>query len=332
MTLKRIVLSVAVLASVLFTAFFGRQIIAENGTKISSPRYVGIIKLWHIDGFEGGVGSRKQFLLSAAASWEKTHEGTLVMVISHTPESAKSALHDGVVPDIISYSAGISLPELSELTAEKSFGGGRVGEKTYAVPWCRGGYVLIENPAYKERTKRKDPDTVVSQGEFTLPFVAGIIGGVQLGDFAEKPPTAAYAEFVAGKCRFLLGTQRDIHRLRNRGADFICTPIEGYNDLYQYLSVCVKDPAKITAAKEFTEFLLSEKVQKKLSDIGMFSCFYKIDYTDTALKGIEKAKYEYTVSAFSSQEFIEDLKSLAGEFSEDPEGSFIKIKKLLTLS
>ena len=144
MVLKRLILFAIVSASVLFTAFFGRYLISDGETHLPSSQYAGIIKVWHIDGFEGGVGSRKQFLLSAAASWEKTHEGTLVMVISHTPESVRTALKDGILPDMISYCAGISLPELSELHTEKYFGGGMVAEKTrypsQIVAVCRPQY------------------------------------------------------------------------------------------------------------------------------------------------------------------------------------------------
>ncbi|MBR4762278.1 MAG: hypothetical protein IK086_06545 [Clostridia bacterium] len=331
MALRRIIPFILILSSAVFTAFIGRYGIAAGGIDLSPAEYVGIIKLWHIDTFEGGVGSRKQFLLSVAAAYEKAHKGTLIMVVSHTADSAKTAMEEGVFPDMISYGAGVTLPELSELPAASSFGGGRVGEKTYAAPWCRGGYVLIENPAYKESKKRKDPEAVFSVGRFNDSLTAGALCGKVFNGIAEKAPLAAYVEFVSGRCRFLFGTQRDIHRLKGRGMDHAATVIEEYNDLYQYISVCAKEN-KLAAARGFAEFLLSEKVQKKLSDIGMFSCFYDVEYDDITLKALQNAKFEYTVSAFSSEEFIESLKGLSANFYGGDGGAFIKIKKLLTLS
>ena len=89
MKIFRFIVSVAIVLSLTFTAFIGKDKINEQ-SKITAPsEYKGIISLWQIDGFEGGSGSRKQFLLKVAREFEKKNNGVLVMVINHTFLSAK---------------------------------------------------------------------------------------------------------------------------------------------------------------------------------------------------------------------------------------------------
>ena len=71
MKIFRFIISIIIVLSFVFTVFIGRHKIQEQ-SKITNPaEYKGIISLWQIDGFEGGSGSRKQFLLKVARDFEK---------------------------------------------------------------------------------------------------------------------------------------------------------------------------------------------------------------------------------------------------------------------
>ena len=332
MKIKRGIAFLIIVFCAVFTAVFGRFAIKENGIDVTPPTYRGVIKLWQIDSFEGGTGSRKQFLLSAAAEYEKTADGVLVMVISHTQESAKTAISQGNVPDLISYGAGTYLPPLAGIDVQNYIVAGAVADKVYATPWCRGGYCLIENPAFSENKKKKQFKFTVSESGNSLPLVAAAVSGTEISDFNIKTSLNAYTDFVAGKSKYLLGTQRDINRLLNRGMDFICTPITVYNDLYQYISLTDNDKEKTEYAQGFIDYLMTEKVQKNLYKIGMYSCFYPVEYDNVSMRDMQNARFKYTVPAFSSAELLEELKDLSHKVFNGEEDAFIKIQKLLTLS
>jgi hypothetical protein len=83
----------------------------------------------------------------------------------------------------------------------------------------------------------------------------------------------AYVKFVTGKVKWFLGTQRDVNRLETRGMSVKVTPLERFNDLYQYVSITSSDQIKRYYAEQFINYLVSEQVQKKLNEIGMLSCF-----------------------------------------------------------
>lgn len=331
MKILRVAAACLLAACALLTAFFGRGKIASGGLNQTAPEYKGIITLWHIDSFEGGVGSRRQFLLSASRGFEKENKGVLVMALDYTAESAETAMREGRFPDIISYGAGVNVKNLKPLFSEKSFAAGAYNGETYALPWCRGGYCMIENPEYAAN-KNSEIKLIVSQGETTNPLIAYALSGGRQENFEVLPPMNAYVKFVSGKVKYMIGTQRDVNRLITRGMDFTVRPLNGYNDLYQYVSVTSADETKTAYARRFVEYLLSEKVQKRLSEIGMCSCFYAVKYENPELRELQKADAETRLSAFTAREKIEELKA-AGRLAATGNGEeLIKIKKLLCLS
>ena len=90
-----------------------------------------ILRLWNVDTFEGGVGSRASFLGKAANRFEKKYS-LYIMVTPHTKESAERALRSGDIPDMLS--CGPGLEGVAELAAEVD------GE--YGAAWCIGKYCL----------------------------------------------------------------------------------------------------------------------------------------------------------------------------------------------
>ena len=315
--------------SIVFTAFFGRYKISE-GKEIGTPsEYKGIITMWNVDTFEGGVGSRKQFLLRVARGFEKENDGVLVMVTDHTTNSVKENFKNGLYPDIISYGNGTCIENVVELDKSVAIKGGTVGGKNYAAAWCRGGYVLIANPKLTDNIPDQIDTLLVSQSDYTQPLAALCLEGIVVKEVSVLPPMDAYIKFVEGKTPYFLGTQRDLNRLERRGVEIISRPLQNYNDLYQYLSVTGKDTTKGVYAERFVSYLLSESVQKSLTSIGMLSCKYSVEYDNEHLSNMQKIVDFSTVSAFTPSEMLIKMQELSLRAIKGDEESKIKIKNML---
>lgn len=333
MKIKRIIAAVILVFAVAFTMLFGKNGIANNGLKVSSEEYKGILTVWHVDSFEGGVGSRKQFLLSISRGFEKRYSGVLVMVMDYTPESVEQAIADGKSPDIISYGAGVSVQNLKPLNKTEAVGGAYNGE-IYAYPWARGGYCIIKNPDYSA-DKNASGKLLVSQGEFTNPLTAYALSNktvLNAENIETLSPMEAYVKFTQGKTERFLATQRDIHRLIARGMDFTSEPLDGYNDLYQYVSVMSTDAVKAEYARKFAEYLVSEEVQKQLYRIGLFSCYISVEYDSPDLAAMQKAEINAVLSAFTSKERIKELQTLGTSAATGNGAAISEIKKLISLA
>ncbi len=93
----------------------------------------------------------------------------------------------------------------------------------------------------------------------------------------EQSQYYAYNNFIAGKSTMLLGTQRDIARLEGRVSlgkidEVIYQPIFAQSDLVQFMLLAnINDATKREYAEKFVQYLVSQNVQKKLCDIGMFA-------------------------------------------------------------
>ena len=191
-----------------------------------------VVRVWNIDTFEGGKGSRTAFLKSVARELKGE---AYYLVTSYTLEGALTAFAEGDAPDVLSF--GVGLSEFAErlLPLPYSFAGGELGGKTLAYPWCMGGYYLFSLTDFEG-----DGRTALSVGGENLPAVAARLEGIT-GEETES--VAAYTGFLSGKYRYLLGTQRDVCRLSSEKRD---------------------------ASLAFVEALLSPEVQGRLSQIGMF--------------------------------------------------------------
>lgn len=330
MKILRSLAALIIVAATTFTAFIGRDKITDNGVSVSPAEYKGILTLWHIDTFEGGVGSRKQFLLSVSREFEKKNEGVLVMAMDYTAENAEKAMEEGKFPDLISYGVGVNVKNLQPITekCEKNLPLGGYNGETYALCWCRGGYCVIENPEYKD-TKNSANKLIVSQGAYTNPLVSYALSEKTEQNFEILSPLNAYIKFTAGKSKYLLGTQRDINRLILRGMDFIARPLDGYNDLYQYISVVSTDSVKALYAQKFAAFLVSASVQRKLNKIGMFSAYLSVEYDSPDMALMQKTDAKIALSAFSTKELIGELQERANLAVKGDVGELSKIKKLI---
>jgi ABC-type glycerol-3-phosphate transport system substrate-binding protein len=293
----------------LFTAFIGKDLIAEEQNKTLPLEYKGIITVWQVDSFEGGVGSRKNFLLKIAREYEKKYKGLFIMVMNYTANGVKENLDKGIYPDLISFGGGTEVKGFSEINIATSFGGGKVDGKTYAAAWCRGGYALIYNPNLTDGKDERIENLLVSQGEYNLPLVALIEEGVIANNIEVKKPMDAYIKFVSGKTPYMLGTQRDIMRLNTRGMDAGIIPLTQFNDLVQYAVVTSKEQIKRYYAEKFLEFLLSEKIQSKLCEIGMLSVEKVSKSENDKLNLMQKVEGFSTVSAFTLPEVLREVQT-----------------------
>ena len=244
-----------------------------------------VVRVWNIDTFEGGKGSRTAFLKSVARELQgEAH----YLVTSYTLEGALTAFAEGEAPDVLSF--GVGLSEFAErlLPLPYSFAGGELGGKTLAYPWCMGGYYLFSLTDFEGEGR-----TALSVGGENLPAVAARLEGIT-GEETES--VAAYTGFLSGKYRYLLGTQRDVCRFQARGVSVQARPLTKYCDLYQYIGILSAE--KRDASLAFVEALLSPEVQGRLSQIGMFPL---------------ENNAERTVSVFSSREALGRLAAAARE-------------------
>lgn len=244
-----------------------------------------VVRVWNIDTFEGGKGSRTAFLKSVARELQGE---AYYLVTSYTLEGALTAFAEGEAPDVLSF--GVGLSEFAErlLPLSYFFAGGELGGKTLAYPWCMGGYYLFSLTDFEGEGR-----TALSVGGENLPAVAARLEGIA-GEETES--VAAYTGFLSGKYRYLLGTQRDVCRFQARGAIVQARPLTKYCDLYQYIGILSAEKRDVSLA--FVEALLSPEVQGRLSQIGMFPL---------------ENKAERTVSVFSSREALGRLAAAARE-------------------
>ena len=330
MKIIRIITGLVLVFCILFTCFYGQFKIAES--QDAKPiEYRGVLKMWQIDGFEGGAGSRKQFLLKVARGFERENDGVLIMVSDYTLAGAEENLKNGIYPDLISYSNGLEITGACEICPERETLSGMVGEKSYATAWCRGGYVLISNPQLTDQIYPNTPvdNLLVSQGEYTQPLTALVLEGVEVKSMDVKKPMDAYVKFVLGKTPYFLATQRDLVRLQNRGMNYNAYPLTVFNDLYQYVSVTSNDLIKQVYAQKFVNYLLTEKVQSLLTEIKMFSPHIKVNYQEQSYVDMQSVSARTGISAFNSKEQLKELQRISA-LSLNGESEYInKIKNML---
>ncbi len=325
MKIIRLIMASLIIFCTIFTITIGYKKIGEE--KLKTPKeFKGIITIWQIDGFEGGSGSRKQFLLSVSRDFEKQNEGALVMVINHTLTSAEDSISKGIYPDIISYSNGLDIDKMLPLEGVRCAGGGKVGDKVYATAWCRGGYVLIKN---LDAIDKEQSSLIVSKAQNTQPLLAMLLEGLEFENVEVLSPMDAYTKFTLGKNAYMLGTQRDVVRLTNRCANFSATPLTSFNDLYQYVSLLASDNNKSIIAKRFIDYLLSDKVQQKLNKINMLSPYKNVSFDIEYLNLMQNVSAFSTISAFYPKQILREIEDRSMLALKGDKNALNYVKKML---
>jgi len=306
--------------------------------------YKGILTLWHIENFEGGKNSRESFLQRRALEFNKLNEGVFIQVINMTEEQMLTNLQNGAPFDLISFSLGIGAIIKSYLkvydgkvnVADNFLNGIQTDGNYMGLAYSAGGYVLMayeeilnkagikfedmSNCIFEKSSKVKAEPLSVGFSKYNNPLAAiqSLTGkkGSFRGNIFETTQSEAYTEFVSKNAVFLMGTQRDIFKKLNRESggelDNIRTVfVKDYTDLVQYIGISkYSDVFKQTMARKFIEYLTSDAVQEKLSDIGLFPVNFKSIYTgEKYLEDFELAvKNCKTINVFTSKEELVSLR------------------------
>lgn len=124
--------------------------------------YNGMIEVWNIDSFESGIKSKQSHLEKMAKKFQKRNKGVFVMVRNLTLGECLNSLKNGVSPDIISCSYGVSeilreyfVPfESKDIKIYDNILNAGKGEddKLYGLAWCVGFYALISTKAKIEKS------------------------------------------------------------------------------------------------------------------------------------------------------------------------------------
>jgi len=294
-----------------FTFFFGRHKIGSDYLDKTASAYQGVISVWQIDSFEGGTGSRRVFLMNTASNFEKQNKGTLFMVTNFTIDGAIDAIQQGRWPDIISYGSGLEPQGAIELRFDKNVKYGNIGDKNYAIPWCRGTYVLIVKDGAILPSDKTINEIIVSQGEYTQPLTALYLSGYSAKKVTKYAPQDAFSYFYNGKVQCMIGTQRDVVRLSYKNANATIIPLDSYNDLYQYISVTTKDSQKITACINFVNYLTSEGVQNRVKNLNLFSPYISLQYDSEEWNSMQNLTFAKGVSAFVDRLTLKEMQRLS---------------------
>lgn len=248
-----------------------------------------LITLWSIDSFEGGKGSRAQYLQNAANALFKGRN-CYVVVTSLSAEAARQNISEGNIPDMLSYGAGF-------YGIDKHVNARDFAYKT----WCRGGYCLLALDGSADFSDVNKDNTVINAGRENLTAACALLIGVHGAEVLNS--TSAYVSLINSKFKYLLGTQRDIFRLKTRDVAFKMQPIREFNDLYQNISI-LTDGENYALCLEYVNYLLGRQVN--LNNIGMLAD--GIDIYDDEMAYMQDISFEYTLNGFVGENYFSEIK------------------------
>lgn len=287
-------------------------IIFPKSDKSATNTQVKCLELWHLDMIEGGIGSRISLLKKVANNFSK-NSGVLLSVKSQTPESVSENFSKGIYPDLISYSNGLNLPFERVCEIEK-------GE--YAKCWCKGGYLYIA------RKNQRINGVIISAQEYALTLLAYYIEDIKMPIEIQVDSAKAIYHFYQRKDLALIGTQRDLFRLENKGIEVEVKQIEKFNDLYQYISIIYKDN-NYTTAKSFINYLLYYcKQENALKNIGMLPGEGYNQACNSILKVFLKNNTQYTTYPLLTLEGLKNLQNLCKNYQTNAQSIKNALKRL----
>lgn len=283
--LKR-ALSFVVLAAIIIAAV--AVLVPKSKSAAADKSQMTALTVWQIDSFEGGKGSRAGYLKTVGESFSAS-SGCYLTVTSLTADAARENLERGTIPDMISYGAG-------EYGFESYFTG-----DTPFYSWCNGGYCLLTVDESADFSDVTNENCIINQGNNNFYEVCAVLCGI--GGAESDKATSAYVKLLNGKCKYLLGTQRDIFRLRTRGAAYKFKPVTEFNDLYQNISVTSTQSKKAALSEKFIKYLFEKS--NDISKLGLFSegnALYEDD-----LHVMENLTFEYRLVAPCSKATVDEI-------------------------
>ena len=307
-TVQRIILFIIAIAITLFGFTIGVNKIGEKDFNEDNSSFKGILNLWHVDTFEGGTWSRKQFILSVVRQFEKENPGVLINVRQLTISAINMELEKDL-PDLISYGTGVNLSGMSEISESVS-DACKLNGKTYAVPYLMSGYYIFSHTLI-ENVKLFDKITV-ADSELTSPLTAFYASGYSAKKISVKSPVNAFYDFATNSNEILLGTLRDANRIIAKNISVNVIPLNGYNDLFQYVSVTSKSQIRKAYADKFVKMLISKDVQEKVKELSMLSPYLSL-YNDGLLCECQKISPVTTLSAFTPTNIYKQIKQVVAK-------------------
>lgn len=276
--------------------------------------YQGVIEMWNVECFEGGVGSREAWLINRAAKFEAANKGLFVHVTTLTVEQLESKLEEGQSFDMICFSRGVGSLIKDQLTPYKGSVGaikdnylisGQLEGNVLAVPIYSGAYCLfaraeqlsadrlLAEALSAKYTRKVGKNTVELQPlvcgftPYNSPLSALALSGGKGKAKVDEQITQyqAYEKFVANQTAVtLLGTQRDMYRLSQRESNgridkLAFAPLTGYTDLVQYVAISNSALDKARSCTQFVEYLISDEAQSTVINLSMFSVLDTNFYT-----------------------------------------------------
>ena len=309
--------------------------------------YKGVVEMWNVETFEGGVGSREAWLINRAAYFESAHKGLFVHVTTLTVEQAVAKLDEGQSFDMICFSRGVGSLVKEQL---KPFSGsvgaiknnfllsGQLDGNVYAVPLYSGAYGLfaraeqlssdrlLADALTAKYTRKIGKNTVELQPltcgftPYNSPLSALALSGGKGKAAVDDTVTQyqAYEQFVANKTAVtLLGTQRDMYRLSQRESNgkienLVFAPLGGYTDLVQYVAVSNTAGDKAQSCEKFIEYLTSEQSQSTLTNMSLFSVLDATFYTADRYAQCESSLAQaYVPNVFGDADAIANQRATA---------------------
>lgn len=265
-----------------------------------------VLDLWHVETFEGGTTSRKSFLEDCVKSFTRQNSGVYISVTVMTREQYDLNI-TGSSPDIVSFSDGnirSSLVDLARIDrVAKYVDNLKYDGDIVCYPYMLGRYAIIS----REEIGGDLPNEIIKQKKRTIyPFgySKDVNGHMYLEESGYTLPSNSkvyntqyelYTAFLKGEVTAMLGSQRDVHRLKSREEKGTIDALHyiylgGTTDLVQYIGV-TKSSKDIDSAKLFCQYLV-EKCDEKVKRCGMFSPFECI-YEDSYMQEWEK-QIKYT--------------------------------------
>ncbi|MCH5151638.1 MAG: hypothetical protein J1F65_03145 [Clostridiales bacterium] len=309
--------------------------------------YKGIIELWNVETFEGGVGSRESWFINKSAKFEQVHTGLFVHVTTLSVEQLTDKLQNGENFDLITFSRGVGVlvkDKLAPVTENMGFVNenflvaGQIGGAQYALPVYSGAYCLfarteqltadqlVSSALTKTHTRKIGKNTVELQPlvtgftPYNSPLTAlALAGGKGTAKVSEEVTQyQAYEQFVGNRTAVtLLGTQRDMYRLSQRESNgkieqLSFAPLTDYTDLVQYVGISANSGDKTDACVAYVKYLLSEECQSTLVNLSLFSVLQTNFYTLDRYAECERAlATAYVPNAFGDADAIAQQRETA---------------------
>lgn len=290
LTKRRVILIIVIVALIILVPILT---VTRKPKVDAEENELQLITLWQIDGFEGGKGSRAQYLGDKSKKLFK-NKNIYVEVVTLSATAAEENIKIGSIPDIISCAPTFNAH--MDYVQSRDF---------YQKTWCYGSYFILSLDKNAQFNDINADNLIVNAGKDNLVGVATALCGV--GDAKLAEPTNAYLQLINGKYKYMLGTQRDIFRLITRGCEFSAKQITEFNDLFQNLSILTQDKKMYETCKKFIEYIVSSN--NDVSKIGMFSS--NSNNLGEGVYAKDLVAWDNVISMSCAEEYMSEIKDAA---------------------